>query len=89
MINIIAGMILLCSVRISEPGRYGSFIKDVETKVIYVNEKSGKKRLLLEFDFHKTPGIKYLGDYHDEKPTEMVALEDVVSPEYMNCKEKK
>lgn len=83
--SIVAGMLLLCAVRIHEPGVYGGFLKDVPTKVLYVN---GKKALV-EYDFNKAPGIYYIGDRHEEKPTELVDIVDLTSSTYMRCKEAK
>jgi len=85
--TIVAGMILLCAVKIGAPGMYGSFLKDTPTKVLYVFED--KKNVLVEYDFSKAPGIRYIGDRHDEKPTEKVGIVDLFTKTYMDCKESK
>lgn len=84
---IVVGMLLTCMVRIGAPGEYGSFLKNVPTKVIFVITE--KNEALVEYDFKKCPGIKYLGDYHNDPPREIVGIADLLSVNYMNCKERK
>ncbi len=77
----IAGTLLVCWVKISDPGTYGSFVKDVPTKVLHIDQESGD--VLVEYDFNKAPGIDYIGD----KPIKaLVNQKDLESTTYGRCK---
>jgi len=77
----LVGTLLLCSVKISDPGKYGSFVKNVPTKVLYVDQKKGD--ILVEYDFAKAPGI----DVIDKTPVrELTTTADLESKTYGNCR---
>ena len=81
--TIIAGMILLCSVKIGSPGTYGAFVKNVPTTVKYLTED---KQALVQFDFRGVEALRVL----DEGPWyELHDVANLTSETYMNCKEKK
>lgn len=77
----LAGTLLVCWVKISDPGTYGSFVKDVPTKVVYVDQTSGD--VLVEYDFNKAPGIDYIGDTPIKALVKQVDLE---SKTYGRCR---
>jgi len=78
--NIVAGMILLCSMRIHEPN---GFLKDVETKVWFIKPNGDA---FIEHNLKKNESFRDLsrGPIYDIKNVDN--LKDV---RYMNCKERK
>lgn len=77
----IAGTLLLCSVKISDPGTYGSFVKDVPTKILYVTKDGAEA--LVEYDFAKAPGI----DVINKAPVRaLVSTADLESKTYGKCR---
>ncbi len=83
MINITVGMILSCFVKISSPGVYGSFVKNVPTSILFINKQGDKTIALVEYDFSRATGIFYLGD---DKLLDLIDIDDLKSETYGRCK---
>lgn len=81
--NIVAGMMLVCWVKVHGIASYNFFVKDVPTKILYVTDD---KQAVVQYDFTKAPGIAYYGP---DKVTDTEAIENLVAPTYMRCKEQK
>lgn len=79
--EIIAGMLLLCSVELSFSGNK-IFLKDVETKVHHITKR---KFALLEYNFSKNKNVRYLS--LDGSPEyDVQTLENLRDKNYANCR---
>jgi len=76
--NIIAGMILLCSMRVHTPN---GFLKDVETKVWYV-KPNGDAFVEYNLKVHKTWNDLSIDENYD-----ILSITSMKDPKYGNCKE--
>ena len=76
--NIIAGMVLLCSMRIHEPN---GFLKDVETKVWFIKPNGDA---FVEYNLSKHKMFK---DLSIERNYDMLNVESLKDKKYGNCRE--
>lgn len=76
--NIVAGMILLCSMRVHTPN---GFLKDVETKVWYV-KPNGDAFVEYNLKVHKAWSDLSIDENYD-----ILNISSMKDPNYGNCKE--
>lgn len=81
--TIITGMMLVCWVKVYGINSYSFFVKDVQTKVLYVTDD---KKAVVEHDFGSAPGIYFPGNHN--KVMDTVDVVDLTSSTYMRCKAK-
>ena len=78
--TITAGMLLLCSLKMVNP--IEGFLKDVETKVWYINPS---KDAFVEYNLK--PHKMFNTTSVMEKHYDVVSVSDLESKRYMNCRE--